>query len=485
MQSKQTKQYRVNLHILSPVHIGTGQELDPFAFIIRGETLFLIDLVKWMENYPEKNQLYRMMDSDNYANIRSFIAEQMDLRDSVLCTIPVDSSKLLKTYSTVIREKNPRNQVLISPNARNDVTKSAYIPGSSIKGSIRTAVANHFVKKAGVTVRDSKGRNDYSRKIFGQISNDPMRWMKLSDVSLGKSGTVILEAKKYPLNPNKPLTPKGHVEAAQSLCHTGKEFVYPLRFSMAPFELHGTKVDPGFVVDALYRFYMPKYEEEYVKFYNSEWSKGIQQGILPMSKLVVGLKTNETLIRIGHYSHVECVTLDGVRKPRTRNGRDGKPLPWGKTRTLANGIYPFGWAKLEFLDLEAEPRPERDWPFVLNFSASEAPKFTPEDPVLEPDSANRRDSPLSGAGEDEKPDKSPEVKISPLEKLLNHLKLIKSNDMGRIGTVIQKIDALETDQEKGEIAKAIKNKIGPKAFKKHKRRDYLLQLMNNAKTVDN
>ena len=52
--------------------------------------------------------------------------------------------------------------------------------------------------------------------------------------------------------------------------------------------------------------------------------------------------------------------------------------------------------------------------------------------------------------------------------------------MGRIGTVIQKIDTLETDAEKGEIAKAIRDKIGPKAFKKHKRKEYLIDLIDKA-----
>ena len=79
---------------------------------------------------------------------------------------------------------------------------------------------------------------------------------------------------------------------------------------------------------------------------------------------VIKLKTNETLIRIGHFSHVECITLDDVREPQTRTVK-GKRMPYGTTRTLANGLYPFGWAKLEFLDLESKPREGNDWPFSI------------------------------------------------------------------------------------------------------------------------
>lgn len=110
--------------------------------------------------------------------------------------------------------------------------------------------------------------------------------------------------------------------------------------------------------------------------------------------------------------------------------------------------------------------------------------FIPEDQALKADAVGRRVSSFHSAGEDKKSDKPPEVKISPFEIFLNQLKLINSNDMGRIGTLIQKIDSVETDEEKAEISKAIKNRIGPKAFKKHKRKDYLMQLINNAKTDD-
>jgi CRISPR type III-A-associated RAMP protein Csm5 len=44
---------------------------------------------------------------------------------------------------------------------RNELDMTAYLPGSSIKGSIRTALANRFVKVAGVTSKDTAGRFDY------------------------------------------------------------------------------------------------------------------------------------------------------------------------------------------------------------------------------------------------------------------------------------------------------------------------------------
>ena len=102
---------------------------------------------------------------------------------------------------------------------------------------------------------------------------------------------------------------------------------------------------------------MPKFIEEHEKFYKDESYKDIRQAIAPLNMEALRLKTNEAFARIGHFSHVECVTLDSVHKPKTRM-KDGKPLPWDKTRTLANGLYPFGW-----VNLKSEPRTQTDWPF--------------------------------------------------------------------------------------------------------------------------
>lgn len=53
---------------------------------------------------------------------------------------------------------------------------------------------------------------------------------------------------------------------------------------------------------------------------------------------------------------LKFVTFDeNFRSPKTRKGKDGKPLPYGKTRTVFNydGLYlPFGWCKCSFIPLE-------------------------------------------------------------------------------------------------------------------------------------
>ncbi|MCD6487299.1 MAG: type III-A CRISPR-associated RAMP protein Csm5 [Syntrophobacterales bacterium] len=352
----QLEKHRINLHLLTPLHVGTGQDVDPFSYVIEDGRLHFIDLIKWIDAFQDKNKLNKMVESDNFAAVRTFIVKHVSAKDFSIASISIDCPKLLGMYKRAIDNQDPRNQVLISPMMRNEVNMDAYIPGSSIKGAIRTAIANRFVDVARVTssdVRRSRGNPDYNEKIFGRINNDPMKWLKIPDVSFGSDATVIIEAKEHSLNPDKSLTPKGFYEVAKGLSQTRSSVIKSLSLSLAPFEMHRQKIDAAFIIESLYKFYVPKYQEEYRKFYGTE---NIQEMLEPVNQEINSMKTNEALIRIGHFSHVECVTLDKVRKPRTRRGRDSRPLPWGTTRTLANGLHPFGWVKIEFCDIKAETR---------------------------------------------------------------------------------------------------------------------------------
>jgi CRISPR-associated protein Csm5 len=356
-EKPQLKKHRVNLCLLTPLHIGTGQDFDPFSYVIEGKKLHLIDLVRWMAEFPDRDILGRMMESDNYAAVRTFIAKNIKAKDFTLASVDIDCPKLMTTYHNAIERQDPRNQVLIRPTIRNEINGHPYIPGSSIKGAIRTALANGFVKKAGVTSADdrrNRGMPDYNEKIFGRIMDDPMRWLKIGDVPLDDASSVIMEAQELSHNPDKTPTPKGFFEVIRSSSLTGKAVISPLSFSLAPFLLHGQKVDADYTIDALNRFYVPKFREEYKKFYTLPAAERIRNVLAPVREMIESMKTNTALLRIGHFSHVECVTLDEVRRPITRRDRSGKPLPWGTTRTLANGLHPFGWAMLEFSDLKAD-----------------------------------------------------------------------------------------------------------------------------------
>ena len=63
---------------------------------------------------------------------------------------------------------------------------------------------------------------------------------------------------------------------------------------------------------------------------------------------------------------------------------------------------------------------------------------------------------------------------------MKNLSVIKTNDKGRLGTIVQEIETLETDAEKGQVAKAVREKISKKSYKKYKNKDYINALIRKA-----
>jgi len=198
-------------------------------------------------------------------------------------------------------------------------------------------------------------------------------------------------------------------------------------------------------------------EEEYGNFFQSTKAKDIREKIQILNQTVAEMKTNETLIRMGHFSHVECVTLNDVRKPQTRKGK------WGQTRTLANGLYPFGWAKLEFCDMASNPRPEKQWKFFQKPAAKIPVQKQPSFHKVKPAPV-----PLPKIPVPPKPVVEEKPRVS---ALLSELRVIHANDSFCMDRIIDALELLENEAEQKELAQVIQKKLEVAGtWKKHPRK---------------
>ncbi|WP_028315708.1 type III-A CRISPR-associated RAMP protein Csm5 [Desulfatibacillum aliphaticivorans] len=477
MNGLQFEKHRAEFELLTPVHIGTGEELDPFSYVIRDGSLHFIDLVKWMESYEDQETLLRMTDTDNFAVLRSFVAENVSIEKAGMGSVKVESHKLLKTYEKAIKERDPQNQVLVGPMMRNFVTGQAYIPGSSVKGAIRTALANPCVGPA----RVRKGDRDASEKIFGRIKDDPMRWLKIPDISLGPDATVIVEPVEVSNKPDKSPTPKGHVEAAHALA-TGRPNKRSAVLSLAPFPLHGNTVDAQYLLDALNDFYVHKYVQEALRFYNAGPVARVGKILEPVNCIVKNLASNEAILRVGRFSHVECMTLDDVRAPKTRM-KNGRPMPFGTTRTLANQLFPFGWIKVRFPALPLKDKKPYPWP--NNLAASENAPVQKLSAAAAPGQAGASPQAPTKTGEAAKSAMSriPPTQVketSRLEPLLKQLTLLKPNDKVGMDRMIDALERLSEVQDKTALGNAIIAKLKKAGmWKKHPRKLDVLSNMDD------
>ncbi|CUU34972.1 MAG: type III-A CRISPR-associated RAMP protein Csm5 [Armatimonadetes bacterium] len=148
------------MEILSPLHIGSGQEYSAFDGVFLNGRWYLIDLEKVIEQSKEDptNLANAMMQRDfswaGWLQRRNINAEQV-ARHSTPCL------------------QNPGNTRIRA--CIRDPFWRPYIPGSTLKGAIRTAILEELVAQANrhqrqqwarrITQRDDKGRTPDRRYV--------------------------------------------------------------------------------------------------------------------------------------------------------------------------------------------------------------------------------------------------------------------------------------------------------------------------------
>ena len=224
----------------------------------------------------------------------------------------------------------------------------AYLPGSSLKGAFRTAVGNAHVDLAHVTDRDGH-RMVYNERIFGRIREDVFKFLKIGDMVLPSNGTQLVEPLEVSRNPDKLQgPPKNFVEATHSLGSGGEMRASTRLLLHIPNSLAGSQAVKRLDIPSLFgwlnAFYLPKYRDEMRKFYTLPHLARVKATLAAVTARVEAVEKQQeaaALVRVGHFSHVECVTFDGVRQPKGKVF-GGKNV-YGTTRTLAGGEVPFGW----------------------------------------------------------------------------------------------------------------------------------------------
>lgn len=203
------------LEVLSPVHIGTGEQFSQFdyAYDGRDQSLIMIDFDKALER-PEVNadELSKAMRNRNFRMDEFLSKQKVDLRDVEKYRLPCKS--------------DPGNAGLRAQ--IKDIYGNPYIPGSSIKGAIRTAYfwtildedddifysaesnLNSVLSRRG-RVDNRRVDDSIEKKIFGKNPNfDLFRSVQVSD-SKSIDQKDCLEAGEiwtYTLNRNDKLVPK-------------------------------------------------------------------------------------------------------------------------------------------------------------------------------------------------------------------------------------------------------------------------------------
>jgi CRISPR-associated protein Csm5 len=370
--------YHFTLRVETPLHIGCGESHEPTSFavdeaeqelIIFNPTDFLVLLDgQESERYMEicrKGTVASLLEI--YKFIKSHSGRIQGRRVSVSRAFINHYNKTLNLSPQQINKQ--LNQFEIKRTASRTVDSIPYIPGSAIKGALRTAVLNLRCRGQQLPGKvDHKGLSQHL--LGGEFANDPFSLVKVSDFMPlpGVRQKIV-----YAVNKKKKLSEKparGPYQILEAI-EEGSEFSGSITMLDQKIRNH-IKRPLSFdeIMESLSYFFTKEMGREQsslkaIGYHGGEPAKPRGERQAP--------------IRLGHHSGAESLTVEGHREILIRLGKKKSKtesqattfwLAAGSERPQPNDILrPFGWGMISLLteDRAAQLRQER----VKTFAAWE------------------------------------------------------------------------------------------------------------------
>ena len=372
----------LKLKLLTPVHITDGYagELIPTEYVITDNgQLHKIDLARLISQIPDNklDQFNKLLDKESIIEIRNFIKllwkENQEIFSDVI-EYSMTAGDLHEYYNN-LQNENKAGQFIVAPFIRSG--RKIFIPGSSLKGAIRTAFINELAKdqidfklnapdinkKSQILEADTlyysyPDRNNKNR-IKVNATKDPFKALKIGDVSIPPDSNGInsivkkieivqkTDAGKFDVTQMEDM--KIFAEVLRRGVEANAEIRLDSRFFSDPKSI-GRKISLDEVVNSCKAFYKKVLVHERDKFF-SQFDK--QVGKSQISDMYDEfLKLNESpesfLLRIGKHSGRNSLSFNLCNKkgvePKSRKlikeSNEYWPLGW-LCATLVNRISPF------------------------------------------------------------------------------------------------------------------------------------------------
>ena len=236
---------RVKFKVVTPIHIGNGEVLNRFDYVLYENGIGIIDKSKFNERIKKDKELFEefLKVSENINELVDFL-EEVILDEEVSEIIEADEGildKLEKNYSRGI-EAFIKTKYLNKP----------IIPGSSIKGAIRTAILSYVVSY-NEDLKKIKNVLELEKEVFGDIKEDTLKALFVSDFDAISYELKILS----PLNRGKKDNPipvllevlnsgefEGEIKIGEHLLESVKQKYFKLdyEFIKTALEFHYEKI---------------------------------------------------------------------------------------------------------------------------------------------------------------------------------------------------------------------------------------------------
>lgn len=331
------------LEVCTPVFIGTGETLSPLDYVVKDESVYLVNLAAWLElpqNYAQVEKYLQASNDDMLEQLRKLIWSHLDVSRFGVANIQATQQAATKIQQMV---QSARSKGEFMPFMRNPLTHLPYIPASSLKGAISTPLIDILDGSGKLKTASAEDKKDGYRKtlegMFGRITNHAMQALKIGDIPIGPQKSRITTAVEKRRSSPKPGTPKLPCETIKQ----GTVLYGDLHIDTREGRHYiGLPAGGGWTLDQVWsfcsEFYSKRFADEYAKFYTLPHLAAVGNALASLRRRIEALDTNSMLLRVGHYSHIENVSVSH-NNPKAKKG-------FGTTRTLADGQLPFGWVIL-------------------------------------------------------------------------------------------------------------------------------------------
>lgn len=369
--------FKVRLHVISPIHIGCDDVYEPTGFVVdrSAKKLISFEPIDFVGSLDPGNRAKFLALCDkgtleSILEIYKFMAQhgskvegyQVDLTDGFLSSY----DRVLRLQPRDIKQE--LNKFLIARTSYLPRDQSPYIPGSALKGALRTGWLNHL--NQGTPRPAAQARRLEEELLGGTFAADPFRMVKVSDLlPVERPETRICFAVNKKKKPSKfeaggPQQILETIRAEKNPVFEGMITLHAPERGAPGLAAKVIPADATFFAQATNFFAQEMIQEE--EIFKQIDVPGLVK--VTMQKLFgERYMTSVFPIRIGRHAGAEAVTIAGARNIKIMGKRGEKPKDgpasttlWlaGETAKAENNLHPFGWAALEILDVD----PAALWP---------------------------------------------------------------------------------------------------------------------------
>lgn len=380
---------------LTPIHVGDGNEIAPEEYLLKGSALVCFGRAAVLRDMSS-GQRKQVEDLIERARAPEDLVRVQELvRANVRPAHELSRIEVGEESEAELRRcvSNPERQGRVHTFVRNLHSGRPYLPGSSIKGALRTALVSELI-------RDSNGPGDVNATVAQAVARepsktkaralerealqlgdrfvdrDPLRLLKVADVELPPGSTRVDQAVHCQFAGDELLNRDIQLHFERLLSRAdGRELTLRVRLELDEQAMRhsevGKQVGRKFSFDLLRRasreFYLGRLHQESQHFFADDDDLGrrygvkglldvrsIRRGDVRMHPSLSAVWDRCMLIRVGRFSHFESLSVDGLREGW--NIRKKQPIKgMGSSRTLCRcrdhsggsaRLTPFGWLLL-------------------------------------------------------------------------------------------------------------------------------------------